>query len=371
MEGEKFKLDWILFFAVTFLLILSVLAVYSSSTFYAEYKFGEYDIFFWNHIRNVVLSFTLMIVISFVDFRKWAKVSFHLLVVSLLFLSILLVVGTTIKGAVRWINFGFFNFQPSELAKFSLILYISKILAERGHLKDEPIFVLLPAIFWTSIVCFLISIQPNFSTSVIIFIISLTLLFIGKIKFKFIIRISLIFLLIGSIFAVTESYRLNRILGFFAFLNDNEAYSNHIYQTNQALIAIGNGGIFGLGIGKSQQSKLFLPESYGDYIFSIIAEEYGFFGSVFVLFLILLVLIRICKIAKECRNSFAFYFSTSTFLSIATFSIVNSFVNIGFLPSTGLPMPFISYGGSALMIYCISIGIVQNIYRNIIAQKYE
>ncbi|MFN3307314.1 MAG: FtsW/RodA/SpoVE family cell cycle protein [Candidatus Kapaibacteriota bacterium] len=371
MEREIFKIDWILFSSVSLLLIFSVLAIYSSSTFYAEYKFGEYDIFFWNHLRNVVLSFTLMIVLSFVDYNKWIKISTILLFVSLFLLILVLFIGTTIKGAARWINLGFLNFQPSELAKFSLILYISKILSEREQLKDEPIFILLPALFWITTFCFFIVIQPNFSTSMFIFIISIALLFIGKIKFKYLLRTSLIFMFVGSIFAATESYRLKRILGFFAFLNNYEAKSNLTYQTSQALIAIGNGGIFGLGIGKTQQSKLFLPESYGDYIFSIIAEEYGFIGAVFVILLLLLVLVRMYRIAKKSPTSFAFFFSAGTFLSIATFTIVNSFVNIGFLPSTGLPMPFISYGGSALVINCISIGILQNIYRNITTQKYE
>ncbi len=371
MEKVKLNIDWFLFFSVSLLLILSVLAVYSSSTFYAEYKFGEYDIFFWNHLRNVALSFTLMIIFSFFDYKKWIKISTILLLASLLLLIIVLLFGTTIKGAARWINLGFLNFQPSELARFALVLYISRILSEREQLKDEPIFILLPALFWVALFCFFIAIQPNFSTSVIIFVISIVLLFIGKIKFKYLLRTSLIFLFLGSIFAVTESYRINRIIGFFSFLNNYEAKSNLTYQTSQALIAIGNGGIFGLGIGKTQQSKLFLPESYGDYIFSIIAEEYGFIGAVFVILLLLVVLIRIYKIAKKSPTSFAFFFSTGIFISIATFTIVNSFVNIGFLPSTGLPMPFISYGGSALIINCISIGLLQNIYRNIITRKYE
>lgn len=370
MKLAKYKFDWVLFASVTILMLFSISAVYSSSAFYAEYKFGNYDLFFWNHLRNVAFSFFLMVFFSFVNYQKWIKATNVLLYLSIFLLVLVLVFSLPVKGATRWIDFGIFNFQPSELAKFSLILYISKVISERNDLKDQFMFVPFPIFLSVGIVCFLIALQPNFSTALIIFIISLLILFVAKIKIKYIFRFSLVLLLLGIFYGISESYRLNRIIGYFEFLTtDTQSYLT--YQTNQALIAIGNGGVFGLGAGKTQQSKLFLPESYGDYIFSVIGEEYGFVGIAIILLLFLLLLLRLFQIAKKCTDLFAFFFTSGVFLSIGIFAIVNALVNVGFLPTTGLPMPFVSYGGSAMMIYAISIGIIQNINSNITIEEYE
>lgn len=364
------KIDWILFISVTVLMIFSLSAVYSSSAFYAEYKFGNYEIFFWNHLRNIVVSFILLLIFTFVDYKNWLKFTNLLLYLSTFLLFLVLIFSIPVKGAARWIDLGFANFQPSELAKLSLILYISKTLYERYDLKDEFMFVPFPIFLWVTIICILIALQPNFSTAFVLLIISLILLFIAKIKIKYIFRFGIILLILGGLYGVSESYRMNRLIGYFELLtSDSQTYLT--YQTNQALIAIGNGGLFGLGPGKTKQSNLFLPESYGDYIFSIIAEEYGFAGITVVASIFLILLLRLYLISKKCQDGFSFYFVSGVFISIGLFTVVNAFVNIGFLPTTGLPMPFVSYGGSAMMTYAISIGIVQNIYSNITKEEND
>lgn len=351
-------------------MIFSILVVYSSSAFYAEYKFGDFDIVFWKHLRNVLLSLGLMLVFSAINYKFLLKITKFLLFSSFILLVLALLFSLPIKGATRWIDLGIANFQPSELAKFALIVYISKLLTERSKLKDEFLFVPFPIFLWIFIFCLLIALQPNFSNAIIILVISIILLFIGKIKFKYILRFTIIMILLGSIYGISESYRLKRITGFIDFITAKST-NNVTYQSNQALISIGTGGIFGLGPGKSQQSKLFLPESYGDYIFSIIGEEYGFIGLLFVLILFVIVVFRIFLIAKNCQDPFAFFLATGILITISFYAIVNSFVNIGFLPTTGLPMPFISYGGSSIIFYGIAIGIIQNIYSNIKSGEYE
>ncbi|MGC9077557.1 MAG: FtsW/RodA/SpoVE family cell cycle protein [Candidatus Kapaibacteriota bacterium] len=359
-----------MFVVVLVLWFFSISAVYSSSAFYSEFRFGSYDIFFWNHLRNIAISFALMLIFSFVDFKIWVKIANYLLYLSIFLLILVLVISIPIKGATRWLDLGFANFQPSELAKFSLILYISRIIAERYDLKDDFPLVPLPIFVWTMIVCFLIALQPNFSTALILFLIVSLLVFVSKLKFKYIFRFSLFLLVLGTFYGVSESYRLNRLLGYYEFLT-SDSQSFLTYQTNQALIAIGNGGLLGLGPGKTQQSKLFLPESYGDYIFSIIGEEYGFIGISFVLLLLFLLLYRLYRIAINCEDLFAFVFVSGVVITIGSYTIINALVNLGFLPTTGLPMPFISYGGSAMMIYATSIGIIQNIYSNIAKEECE
>lgn len=370
MISKSLKIDWVLFFSVTVLLLFSISAVYSSSAFYAEWKFGEYDVFLHNHLRNVAISFILMIVFSFIDYKKWLTITNFLLYTSTIFLILVLFISVPLKGASRWIDLGFINFQPSEFAKVALILYISKTLFEREHLKDEFLFVPFPIFVWISIVCFLIALQPNFSNAAIIFLISLVILFIGKIRVKYLSLYSLVMVVLGLVYGLSEGYRYKRISEFLDFLS-SDGKGQVTYQTNQALIAIGNGGLFGLGPGKTQQGRLFLPESYGDFVFSIIGEEYGFIGLVVVLFVVLIILLRILRIARNSNDLFAFFLSCGVLTMISVYFLVNAFVNIGFLPTTGLPMPFVSYGGSSIVVYCISIGIIQNIHIKIKSEISE
>jgi len=357
---RKGHFDWILFLCILFLLLFSLAVVYSSSAAYAEYKFGEYDIFFRSHLRNVVLAFVAMIISYKIDLEFWKKWANGLLYLSLFLLVVVLFYSNPIKGATRWIDLGWVNFQPSEVAKFALMVYIAKIISERYELKDDFWLVPMPIFFWVFIFCGLIALQPNFSSSLIIFLISITIMIISKVKIKYLINFSLFSIIIGLLYSVTASYRINRILDFWAFLTSS-GKNSIAYQTQQALLALGNGGFWGLGPGKSRQSFLFLPESYGDYIFSIIGEEYGFIGTLFLILIICFVLFRIYKIAKNCQDLFMFILSSGILIIIATYTIVNAFVNIGLMPSTGLPMPFISYGGSAVIVYGIMIGIILRI----------
>jgi cell division protein FtsW len=357
---RKGHFDWILFLCILFLLLFSLAVVYSSSAAYAEYKFGEYDIFFRSHLRNVVLAFVAMIISYKIDLEFWKKWANGLLYLSLFLLVVVLFYSNPIKGATRWIDLGWVNFQPSEVAKFALMVFIAKIISERYELKDDFWLVPMPIFFWVFIFCGLIALQPNFSSSLIIFLISITIMIISKVKIKYLINFSLFSIIIGLLYSVTASYRINRIVDFWAFLTSS-GKNSIAYQTQQALLALGNGGFWGLGPGKSRQSFLFLPESYGDYIFSIIGEEYGFIGTLFLILIICFVLFRIYKITKNCQDLFMFILSSGILIILATYTIVNAFVNIGLLPSTGLPMPFISYGGSAVIVYGIMIGIILRI----------
>lgn len=360
MGLKKGKFDWVLFLLVAFLLLFSISIVYSSSATYAEFKFGEYSIFFRTHFRNVILTFLAIFISYKINYQYWKKWANVLLIFSILLLLIVLFYNNPVKGANRWIDLGFINFQPSELAKFALIIYIAKLISERYELKDDVWLVAFPVFFWVFIICGLIALQPNFSTSLVIFFISFCLLFVSKIRIKYLFNFSFFFMFLGIIYAFSASYRVERISGFLGFIRSAEK-SSIVYQTYQALIALGNGGLLGLGPGKSRQSHLYLPESYGDYIFSIIGEEYGFLGILILFLFFFLIFLKIYKISKNCTELFPFLLVSGILISLLTYTIINAMVNIGLLPSTGLPMPFISYGGSAVIIYGLMIGIVLNI----------
>lgn len=360
MEQENSKgFDWGIFLPVSFILLFSLAAVYSSSASIAEFKFGATDIFFQNQLRNILIAFGIILIFYRIDYRIWRKLAKPLLFLSIFALIAIFFVGTSIKGANRWIDLGFINFQPSELAKFALVVYISRLLEERNELLNEFKYVSFPAFFWTSIVCGLIALQPNFSSSSVVLFVVIALLLIGNVKFKHIFWFGITSICLAGIFAVSAEYRLNRLTSFFNALTSNSSDVN--YQGTQALIAFGNGGFWGLGPGQSRQSQLFLPESYGDFIFAIIGEEYGFLGLFALLLLLSFILYKIYKVAKTAPDRFGFLLASGIFLLISFYTIINAMVNIGFLPTTGLPMPFISYGGSAIIIYGISIGIILNI----------
>lgn len=369
MEKENWGgFEWGIFLSVSFILLFSLAAVYSSSAAIAEFRFGATDIFFQNQLRNVLIAFATILIFYKIDYHIWKKLAKPLLFLSIAALIAIFFVGVTIKGANRWIDLGFVNFQPSELAKFSLVVYIAKIMDERAELLKEFKYVSFPIFFWTSIICGLIALQPNFSSASVVLFVVISLLLIGIAKFKHIFWFGITSFTLAGIFAISAEYRFNRLVSFFNTLTHNNYDVN--YQGNQALIAFGNGGIFGLGPGQSRQSQLFLPESYGDFIFSIIGEEYGFLGLVGLLLIFAFILFKIYRVTKTAPDRFGFFLSSGIFLLISFYTIINAMVNVGFLPTTGLPMPFISYGGSAIIIYGISIGIILNIasqetnYRN-------
>ncbi|MGQ9818839.1 MAG: FtsW/RodA/SpoVE family cell cycle protein [Candidatus Kapaibacteriales bacterium] len=364
MKSSFPQIDWKILFTVTSLLIFSISAVLSASASFADMRFGSYDFFLKNHIRNVTIAYLLMIIASRINYRFWKKIIKPLLWICFVLLISVFIFGSTAKGANRWIQFGSVNFQPSELVKLVLIIYIAKILDERNSFLKDFKFTALPIFFWTTIFLILIALQPNFSTSFVILLAVISILLVSNLLKKFVLQYFTASLMIGMLFSISANYRISRIGAFFQTLNTDEK-NTVSYQINQALIAFGNGGLLGLGPGHSRQSQLFLPESYGDFIFSIIGEEYGFVGTSLITFLFAYLLARIYKLSKFCSDFFSFYIVVGTFFILGYFFLVNTAVNLGLLPTTGLPMPFVSYGGTALLVYGLLIGIVLNISKEI------
>lgn len=358
--------DWIIFLCVTALMLFSIAFVYSASGTLAELRYGTAYKLFWNHSVRVLIALFVLVLFANINYKIWEKYAKAILLTSIFFLIIVFFVGTQINGAYRWIYLGPVNFQPSELAKFALVLILSVYLTKRQEFIKSFRLSFLPMMIWIGIICLLIALQPNFSTAIVIFLISMTLLFIGNVSIKHLGITFTVSIITAILFGVNASYRFQRIV---AFLENVEGSKDVImspasFQLQQALIAFGNGGVFGQGPGQSRQSLLYLPESYGDFIFSIIGEEYGFFG-VFILLLVFAVIIfRGIKIAQRTKDSFAYFFVSGIMITIAYYVIVSAGVNIGLLPTTGLPLPFISYGGTAVIFYAASIGIVLNISKN-------
>ncbi len=248
-------------------------------------------------------------------------------------------------------------FMPSDLAKYTLIIHLSYLLAK----KKEYIHLLyrgyLPLIFYIALITFLIAFQPNFSTALIIFFTSILLLFVANVRLKHLIVTFLLLIPVLILLISTKEYAVNRLMNYKDYSGNGKTH----LQLEQALIGLGNGGLYGVGPGNSFQKELFLPEAYGDFIFAIVGEEYGFIGTAGILIVFAFFVFRGFKISKTINDDFGKYLSFGITTILATYAFVNTAVATGILPVTGVPMPFVSYGGTALLINSIGIGILLNI----------
>jgi cell division protein FtsW len=361
MKKYKGYIDWWVLLPVAALMLFSIAFVFSASASFADLRFGSYDKFFYSHAFRIFLAFIALMIFSRIDYHFWGKFSKIFIFISVIFLVLLFIIGTPINYVYRWLYIGPINFQPSEIAKFALVLHFARLLAERQeYIKDFKIGM-LPLIIWSLIICGLIALQPNFSTALVVYLIAISMMFIGNTNFLHLIFVGIISFVGAIIYALSASYRRARIMSFLGYEETDINEDAVRYQIDQAIIAIGNGGFFGVGPGHSRQSQLYLPESYGDFIFSIIGEEYGFIGLFIIILLFILILWRGIRIAKMAPDLFGYFLSTGILLTIAYYTIVSAAVNVGLLPTTGLPIPFLSYGGTAVIIYASAIGILLNI----------
>lgn len=355
---HKYKIDiWILI-PVLILMIFSIGAVYSASSAFAFEKYQDSNYLFKQHGLKVIFSIILIFIFAKTDYRYTENIS-----KILIWLTIILLVFTLfgskgpIKGASRWINLGPLSFQPSELARYAIILYTASLLAK----KKEYIHLLyrgyLPVIFYVLLVTGLILIQPNFSVSMIIFSTCMFMIFLSEARLKHIFFTLLALSPFAAIFVLSKDYIISRIASYAEY----QSSGNTSYQLQQALIGFGNGGLFGIGPGGSNQRDFFLPEAHGDFIYSIIGEEYGFIGTFIILSLYFVILTRGYKIAKECKDDFGKYLAFGIITLISLNALVNMSVASGVIPTTGVTLPFVSYGGTSIVFSAVAIGILLNI----------
>ncbi|MFA5404269.1 MAG: putative peptidoglycan glycosyltransferase FtsW, partial [Ignavibacteria bacterium] len=357
-----YKIDiWILI-PVLLLLMFSIGMVYSASSDYSIYKFKDANYMFKLHLIKVLMALVLIFIFGKIDYKYYEKYGKWLILISVFFLVLVFILGVSIKNVNRWLNIGPIRFQPSDLAKYTLILFIANLLVKQKNKLSDLYKGYLPLIITIITVSVLVAAQPNFSTSLIIFGSSMLLLLISQVKFKHILITGLSMLPAAVFFILTKSYIRNRIENFADFTSSGTAQ----HQLNQAIIGLGNGGIFGVGGGNSLQKQFFLPEAYGDFIFSVIGEEYGLIGTLTVIFLFGMLLIRGYKVAKSIPDEYGKYVAFGITTIISAYAVVNMSVACGIIPTTGVPIPFISYGGTALIFNSIAVGILLNIssYRN-------
>ena len=352
------KTDKILLYSVLILSLLGLIMIYSSSTIWAEYKFNDPYKYLKNQGIFLIIGYFIIYIISKMPYTLYKKYSNKILIICIILLILVLIpgIGTIRNGSRSWFGIGPFGIQPSEAAKLGLIIFTSKYLSN-NKIKDIKSSV-LPILTIVIIIFGLIMLQPDFGTGIIIVISIISLLFISGVNMSFFIKLGILGLLGIVILVIIAPYRMARIT---SFLNPWSDPLGSGFQIIQSLYAIGPGGLLGLGLGNSIQKHFYLPEPQTDFIFSIISEELGFFGIIIITILFTSIIYRGFKISINQEDKFAKYLSFGITFSIAFQTILNLMVVIGLIPVTGVTLPFLSYGGSSLLVCMVEIGILLNI----------
>ncbi len=343
--------------AVLILMVLSLGVVYSASATWAYEKFGQSSHMLNSHAMKILLGIVALFIGMNVDYQKYKKLTKPALIGALILLGVTFVLGGETKGATRWLRFGGFGIQPSEFAKFALLFHLCALISSKGEAIKDFKKGLVPMMIWIAAVVGLVMAQPNFSAGMMIILLSCVMLFVSRANVLHLIGTALAVLPVVALYMVSASYRMERIKSFLG----GRWGGKFNYQLWQGIIGFGNGGLFGVGPGESRQRDFFLPESYGDFVFSIVGEEYGFIGTIFFLGLFLFIMLRGFKIAKNAKDEFSRLLAIAITSTITLYALVNAGVTLGILPTTGLPMPFVSYGGSSLIFTSFAVGILLNI----------
>ncbi len=361
MGKRRNHIDPLTFIVVIVLMGVSTFIVYSASSAWALQNLKSESGLVNKHIVKVFIGLIVLFVGIAIDYHRYKDLTKIVLFAAIALLGITLVTGGETKGAVRWLSIGGFSFQPSEFAKFALLFHLSTLLSTKKEKLNDLRKGFLPLLWWVGIVSLLVLLQPNFSMGGIIFLLGIIMMFIGGARFKHL-GISLLALIPALMgYMLSAGYRRQRVLSYLGFGDNPEGLVNAKYQLWQGIIGFGNGGIFGVGMGQSKQRDLFLPESYGDFIFSIVGEEYGLIGTMIFMTVFLLILLRGLRIAKNAPDDFGKFLALSITVSIVTYALGNAMVTLGLVPTTGLPMPFVSYGGSAIIFSAFAVGVLLNI----------
>ena len=335
--------------------------IYSTSAIYAEEAHGDSFFYLKRHLTWIVLGLIGMFLAWKVDYHIWRRYSKPLFFVSvgLLIMVYMPGIGRSAGGARRWLSLGGFGFQPSELAKLALIIYLSDILTRKQRWVQEFWKGLVPPLVIIGIMVGLILLQPDLGTSMSMAIVAFIILFIAGVKWQYLVTLGLSALPFLFVFICSAPYRWNRIMVFLHPWKDPQGTG---FQIIQSYLALGSGGIWGVGLGNSRQKLFYLPAAHTDFIFSIIGEELGVLGSLTILILFALLLFLGVVICLRALDLFGHFLALGIVTTISLQTIINIGVVTGSLPTKGLPLPFISYGGSCMLVYLVAVGILLNIH---------
>lgn len=349
-----------LLFPVLFLVGIGVVMVYSASSALALKKFGTDYFFLKKQAFFALLGIIVLVVCRHFPYRLYRQLSYPLLLLSLLFLIAVLLpqFGVNAGGASRWLRIGRLTFQPSELARIALVIYLAYSLEKKADQVKNFSVGFLPHVLIMVIFASLIFKQPDFGSVIILGALTGLMLFIGGVRITHLATAIAVLMPIGIYLLMSAEYRWKRFLG---FLDPWKYPADEGYQIVHSLMAFGTGGIWGAGIGKGYQKLFYLPEPHTDFIFSVIGEELGLIGILTIIGLYAWIIIRGIQIAKTTEDCFGSFLAVGLTVAMGLQIVVNMCVALGLLPTKGLTLPFLSYGGTSLLLNMASIGILMNI----------
>ncbi len=356
---DRSKPDYLLFMVVLVLMATGVVMVYSASAILALEKLGSTTHFAKRQAIWALISLGLILALTKIDYHRWQRLSPIVLVFSLILLAAVLFVPST-RGASRWIRFGPAAFQPSELFKYALILFMAYSLSKKGKDLRELKFILLPYFLILGVASGLILKQPHLGAVLLLSVIALGMLFVAGAKIRHLLLVIAPVAICVLVLVFVVGYKRARVDD---YLSSVENPLEGSYQMKQSVLALGSGEILGAGPGEGKAKLFFLPEPHTDFIFATTGEELGFLGTSTVLILFLILGTRGMAIARKAPDDFGYLLAFGITYSIFVGFLINAGVVVGLLPTTGLPMPFLSYGGSSLVFTAAAIGILLNISR--------
>lgn len=361
-EGKIFDAKTLsIFLLVCGLAIFGCIMVYSASSYIANYRYSNPYFYLTKQIVGAVLGIIAMFVCTFVNYQKLKKLKWWVVIISAILLALVFIPGIGVEnyGAKRWLNLGLFTIQPSEFAKFALVLFSAAYLSD-NYEKIGKFKTLLPVLGVGLGFCLLVILEPNMSITMCIGFIMLFMLFVGGTKMKHFVWLGIPAACAVPALIIVEPYRVQR---FMAFLNPWASPQAEGFQLIQSLYSLGSGGLFGVGLGNSRQKYMFLPFSESDFIFSIIGEELGLFGAILTLLVFAVLIYLLISVARNAKDRFGALLVLGVASVIAIQVILNVCVVSGLIPPTGLPLPFISAGSTSLIVFMAAVGLCLNVAR--------
>jgi len=340
--------------------------VYSASSHLSQARYGTSTVFFTGQLVKAAIGLVLMVAVARLDYRVWRRVAKPGLWIAIFLLGVLAVplwpsLTPEVNGATRWINLPGFSFQPLVVARLALVVWMAAAIARRGERIDEPVDRLVPLLVVPVVMGALLMLQPDFKGAALLWVVAAIMLFLGGCRLRFMAALGAIAVPVAGVLLALEPYRLQRLA---AFVHPERDVQGISYQIHQSLISLGSGGWFGVGLGSSRQKLAFLPAAHNDFIFSIIGEELGLIGTCAVLAAFVWFGVLGFRIARRAPDAFGFLLASGVTVLIVLGAFVNMGVATATLPTTGLTLPFISHGGTALIVQLVSVGILLAISRS-------
>lgn len=353
------KGDYVLLIAVVLLAVIGTIFIYSASNYSANATYGDEFYFVKKQVVGILLGVVAMVFTANFNYVKLKKFCLPLSIVSFVLLILVFIPGIGIEnyGAKRWIGIGGVSVQPSEVAKFSLILFCATYLSKNKE-RARSFFGIMPVLIFGGMTCLLIILEPNMSITVCVAMLTFTMLLAAGMKIKHFAFLILPAIVLGVVLILIEPYRLDRLA---AFINPWSSPKGEGYQLLQSLYALGSGGLFGVGLFNSRQKFAFLPFSESDFILSVIGEEIGFVGLICFFSLLYFIVYRGLKTASKAKDSFAFLLAVGITMIFGIQTIINTLVVTGSIPPTGLSLPLVSSGNTSIIIFMAEMGVLYNI----------